>query len=100
MNKLEYSPLVMIKLKILKEQLIDKYDEETANKVVSGIISDAEILKQFKKSGTNIAEMYVIDTQYWYFFTHRHYLVYRFEPGIVVISGFVGRAMQKKSILK
>ena len=100
MNKLEYSPLVMIKLKILKEQLIDKYDEETANKVVSGIISDAEILKQFEKSGTNIAEMYVIYTQYWYLFTHRHYLVYRFEPGIVVISGFVGRAMQKKSILK
>jgi len=85
MNKLEYSPLVRIKLKVLKEQLIDKYDEETANKVVSGIISDAEILKQFEKSGTNIAEMYVIDTEYWYLFTHQHYLVYRFEPGMVTV---------------
>ena len=29
--------------------------------------------------------MYDIDTDYWYLFTHQHYLIYRIEKGKVTI---------------
>ncbi len=85
MNKLVYSSLVRNKLKDLKIWLTDHHDPDTANSVLRGITTDADILIEHEKSGTNISEMYDIDTEYWYFFTHQHYLIYRIEPEKVVI---------------
>ena len=85
MKKLEYSPIVRNKLKALKEYLIEHFDETTAKRVLTEMASDADMLKTHDKSGTNIAAMYDVDTDYWYLFTHQHYLVYRIEPKKVVI---------------
>lgn len=85
MKKLEYSPLVRYKLKELKEWLVDHYDGETASKILIGITSDADRLAQYEKSGVNISEMYNLNTDYWYIFTHQHYLVYRIESTKVII---------------
>ena len=85
MNKLEYSALVKKKMKALKEWLTEHFGEDTAKAVLSGITDDADILINFEKSGTCIAEMYDIDTDYWYLFTHQHYLIYRKEKGKVTI---------------
>ena len=85
MNKLEYSALVKKKMKALKKWLAEHFGEDTAKKVLTGITDDADILIKYEKSGTNIAEMYDIDTDYWYLFTHQHYLIYRIEKGKVTI---------------
>ncbi len=85
MNKLEYSPLVRSKLKYLKTWLTNHYDSDVANNVLRGITTDADNLTEYEKSGTNISEMYDIETEYWYLFTHQHYLIYRIEPGKVII---------------
>ena len=85
MNKLVYSPIVRNKLNALKSWLTDHFDTETTASVLTGLTADADRLKEFEKSGTNIAEVYGIDTDYWYLFTHQHYLVYRIEPGKVTI---------------
>ncbi len=85
MNKLEYSPLVRRKLVSLRKWLTEHFDEKTAQDVLGGILLDADILAEYEKSGTSIAEMYNIGTDYWYIFTHQHYLVYRFTPGKVTI---------------
>ena len=85
MNKLEYSALVKKKMKALKKWLTEHFGEDTAKKVLIGITDDADILIKYEKSGTNIAEMYDIDTDYWYLFTHQHYLIYRIEKGKVTI---------------
>ena len=85
MNRLVYAPLVRNKLKRLKKWLTDHFDSDTAGEVLRGITSDADILIDYEKSGTNIAEMYDIDTEYWYLFTHQHYLIYRIEPKKIVI---------------
>ena len=85
MNKLEYSALVKKKMKALKKWLTEHFGEDTAKKVLTGIMDDADILIKYEKSGTNIAEMYDIDTDYWYLFTHQHYLIYRIEKGKVTI---------------
>ena len=85
MNKLVYSPIVRKKMKEIKSWLTEHFDEDTAKSVLSGMTTDADILKEHEKSGTNIAELYDIDTDYWYLFTHQHYLIYRFDHGIVTV---------------
>ncbi|MCR5651036.1 MAG: type II toxin-antitoxin system RelE/ParE family toxin [Lachnospiraceae bacterium] len=85
MKKLEYSPLVRNKLKALKEWLIEHFDEETALSVLAGIVSDADLLSDDPELGTNISETYDVETEYRYFFTHQHYLIYRIESGKVII---------------
>jgi len=85
MNRLEYSPLVKKKMKSLKGWLTEHFDEDVAGKVLTEMISDAEVLIHHEKSGTNIAETYNVDTEYWYLFTHQHYLVYRIAPQKVII---------------
>ena len=85
MKKLVYSPLVKNKLKILKAFLSKEYGDGSAKKILTQIADDAEILRNHEKSGTNIAEMYDIDTEYWYLFTNQHYLIYRFDPHTVTL---------------
>ena len=85
MNKLEFSPLVLKKLKNLKRWLSEHFDIDTANEVIEGILSDMSILKENAKCGVDISEMYDINTEYWYLFTHQHYLIYRIEKKKVII---------------
>lgn len=85
MKLVVYSPLVKRKMKNLKNWLVEHHGERTAEDVLNGIINDANILAEYDKSGINIAEMYHIDTEYWYIFTHQHYLVYRIEPRKVIV---------------
>ena len=90
MNKLEYSDLVKRKMIKLKKCLTEHYDLDTAKSILSEMMADADRLKEYEKSGTNIAETYGIETDYWYLFTHQHYLVYRFEPGkVTVVQMFI-----------
>ena len=85
MRKIEYSPLVKNKMKNLKNWLIEHFDEETAAKVLTGIVSDSNLLKDNPKIGTDISLMYSLDTEYWYLFTNQHYLIYRIEPKKVIV---------------
>ncbi|MBO6300014.1 MAG: type II toxin-antitoxin system RelE/ParE family toxin [Lachnospiraceae bacterium] len=85
MKKLVFSALVRNKLKVLKVYLSEHYDPDFAKKTLAQMIDDAEVLKKHEKSGTNIAEMYSIDTEYWYLFTNHHYLIYRFDSKAVTI---------------
>jgi len=85
MNKLEYSDFVKRKMIKLKKWLTEHYDLDTAKSILSEMMADADRLKEYEKSGTNISETYGIETDYWYLFTHQHYLVYRFRTGKVTV---------------
>ena len=85
MNKLEYSPLVKKKMLALKEWLCEHFDTDTAKKILTGMTEDADRLKEHEKSGICISEMYDLETEYWYLFTHQHYLIYRVAPGKVTV---------------
>ena len=85
MNKLVYSHIVKRKMLVLKDRISEHFDSDTATKVISGITKDADNLKEHEEIGTNIAQMYGIDTDYWYLFTNQHYLIYRIEPGVVTV---------------
>ena len=85
MNKLVYSPLVKEKMKKLRTRLVERFGEETSKRVLAGIMKDAEILIEHAHSGTNISDLYHIDTEYWYLFTHHQYLIYRIAPNLITI---------------
>ena len=85
MNKVVYSQLVKRKMVALKNYLTEMYDLKTAIEVIKGITIDVDRLEQFEESGTNISEMYDIDTDYWYVFSHQHYIIYRIVPGTVIV---------------
>ncbi|MCR4716524.1 MAG: type II toxin-antitoxin system RelE/ParE family toxin [Lachnospiraceae bacterium] len=99
MKKIEYSPLVNNKLNKLKNWLIEHFSDEKTIEIITAIISDAERLAQHEKSGINISEMYDIDTNYWYIFTHQHYLIYRIETDrIIIVQMFHEREDFMKSL--
>ncbi len=85
MNELVYSPIVKKKMLSLRDRLSEHFDPDMAKKVLTGIINDADELKTHEEIGTNIAQMYALDTEYWYLFTHQHYLIYKIEPGKVTV---------------
>ena len=55
MKKLEYSALVRKKLVALKERLAEQFDVDIANKVLAGMMTDADKVKSHSKIGTSIA---------------------------------------------
>ena len=81
--------MVIRKLKNLKSLLTDNYGKEHAHRIIKNITDDADRLAQFDSIGVNIADMYDIDTEYWYLFTNHQYLIYRItSDSIIVVQMF------------
>ena len=85
MRDVQFSPLVHEKLGQLRERLLLEYSVEKTESILNGILDDADNLSLFPQSGVDISGRYELDTDYWYLFTHHHYLVYRAVPDQVVI---------------
>lgn len=89
MRKIEYSQIVRRKLKIVKTELTVKYGEEFSKKSVGNMMSTIRRLELFSNSGIRIADMYEIDTDYYYIFVNHNYFIYRMEKDkIVVVNMF------------
>lgn len=85
MKKLEYSQIARQKLKELQGDLLQKFGEAFAKKSVKRMTTAVRRLEQFTDSGVQIAEMYDIDTDYWYIFVNHNYFVYRIEDDKVIV---------------
>ena len=85
MMKLEYSPIVLEKLNLLKIQLSEQFDTQTAKRIITGIIREAGILKYHARIGIELSKTYGIDTEYRLIFSHHHYLIYRIESDKVIV---------------
>lgn len=89
MRKIEYSQIVRRKLKIVKTELTAKYGEEFSKKSVGNMMSTIRRLELFSNSGIRIADMYEIDTDYYYIFVNHNYFIYRMEKDkIIVVNMF------------
>ena len=86
MRKLEYSQIVRRKLKELKAELVDKYGDEFASKSIKEMTTALRRLEQFADSGVRTAEMYDIDTDYYYVFVRHNYFIYRIEPQKIIVA--------------
>ena len=85
MKKLEYSQIARQKLKKLKRDLSQKFGLSFAKKSIKRMTTSVRRLEQFADSGVQIAEMYDIDTDYWYVFVNHNYFVYRVEDDKVIV---------------
>ena len=86
MRKIEYSQIVRRKLKLLRVDLTSKYGEDFSKRTVGERTSTVRRLEKFSDSGVKIAEMYDIDTDYYFLFVNHNYFIYRIEPNKVVIA--------------
>lgn len=86
LRKLEYSQIVRRKLKELKAELADKYGNEFASKSIKEMTTALRRLEQFADSGVRIAEMYDVDTDYYYVFVRHNYFIYRIEPQKIIVA--------------
>lgn len=86
LKKLEYSQIVRRKLKELKAELADKYGNEFASKSIKEMTTALRRLEQFADSGVRIAEMYDVDTDYYYVFVRHNYFIYRIEPQKIIVA--------------
>ena len=86
MRELEYSQIVRRKLKELKAELVDKYGDEFASKSIKEMTTALRRLEQFADSGVRTAEMYDIDTDYYYVFVRHNYFIYRIEPQKIIVA--------------
>lgn len=85
MKELEYSQIVRRKMKKLQERLLSEYGDAITKNVLSAIIGDADKLTLFENSGIEISKMYDVETDYWYLFTNKQYLIYRIEDKKIII---------------
>ena len=91
MRKIEYSQIVRRKLKIVKTELTVKYGEEFSKKSVGNMMSTIRRLELFSNSGIRIADMYEIDTDYYYIFVNHNYFIYRMEKDKIVVDTDIGK---------
>lgn len=85
MKNLEFSQIVRNKLRELKSEMLSKYGDEFAGKCIKEITSVLRRLERFSTIGVRIAEMYDIDTDYYYIFINHNYFIYRIELHKIII---------------
>jgi plasmid stabilization system protein ParE len=86
LKQLEYSQIVRRKLKNLKIELTEEYGAERSKKIIGEMTKAVRRLEKFSDSGVDISQMYDVDTDYFYVFTHHNYFIYRIEGDRVIIA--------------
>ena len=77
--------IVRRKLHALKEDLTERFGEDTSNKALAGLTDAMESLGQYAEKGVAISKLYNVETDYYYLFSTHNYIVYRFDSKEVVI---------------
>jgi plasmid stabilization system protein ParE len=77
--------VVKAKLKKLKQDLVERFGEETALGTVSLIMREIHLLADHEELGIDISGLYDVDTPYRYLFSNHNYFIYRLEDEAVVI---------------
>ncbi|MBD5158026.1 MAG: type II toxin-antitoxin system RelE/ParE family toxin [Butyrivibrio sp.] len=77
MLKLEYSQTVRKKLKLLKAELTQSYDEDKATAIIVKIVKSIRRLQIFPQSGAAVSSQYGVECNYRYIFAEHNYFFYR-----------------------
>lgn len=64
MYQLEYSQFVRRKLKKLKTELTQRYEEDTSDKIMSKMVKGVKRLEAFPQSGTAVSSPYGVECDY------------------------------------
>ena len=84
--KVEYSQIVRRKMKNLKKYLTDNFGEEKAKKGIKAITSSVKGLGDFPDKGISVAEMFGIDTDYYYLYVNHNYMFYYLIGDRVIVA--------------
>ncbi|MCR5128733.1 MAG: type II toxin-antitoxin system RelE/ParE family toxin [Lachnospiraceae bacterium] len=83
---IEYSQIVRRKLYLLKEDLTDRFDLETAMKGIRQITTSVKQLSDYPKKGMSVADVFGVDTDFRYLYVGHNYVFYYIEDKRVIIA--------------
>jgi len=83
MYQLSYSPKSLEDLENIKCNISERHGVDTAKRMLKKMISDIRRLEQFPSSGQDLSRIIAVQTDYWYLFTEKNYVIYRIEGSIV-----------------
>ena len=84
--KLKYSPDASDKLKDLKSQITASNGKDTANKIISKILTGIRGLQDNPETGTSVEAMLGIPSPYRFLHIERNYAFYRIGKDIIYIT--------------
>ena len=84
--KLKYSPDASDKLKDLKSQITASNGKDTANKILSKILTGIRGLQDNPETGTSVEAMLGIPSPYRFLHIERNYAFYRIEKDVIYIT--------------
>lgn len=84
MVKLEYSQIVRKKLKKLRAELTQNYNENISRKTMLKIAKGIRQLESSPQSGARISSQYDIEYDYRYIFIEHNYFFYRIKDNNTV----------------
>ena len=85
MKKVVVSQIAKRKLILLKDTLTEEFGTAVSSKAISSLIHTMDNLGIYSEQGVRICELYNIDTDYYYIFSHHNYIIYRFDDSTVTI---------------
>lgn len=85
MTMIEYSHQAVEDLKQIQSRIKVNWGDESATKILQNIFVQINRLKQFPFSGTNLAEMIDVPTNYRYIYVEKNYVFYYIDSDKVRI---------------
>ena len=85
MKKVEYSQIVIRKIKRLRENLTRRFGKEVSQKAISKMSTAVRTLELYENRGVCISKIFDIDCDYRYIYVEHNYLFYRVESDKIII---------------
>ena len=79
MLKVEYSPMALEDLQIIRNYIAANWGENVAKRILKKITSDIKRLEKYPVSGLDLGKPIDVPTEYRYIFSEKNYVFYHLE---------------------
>lgn len=86
MKKLQYSPVALEKLHVIKQDITVRYGAEKAKSVICEMTKTFRDLQQFENKGPSVENLVGISCDYRMLYVQHNYVFYRIEENVIRIT--------------
>ena len=84
-RKIVYSEIALLKRKVIKKDIKERYGKERADKFSEHISKNIAELKKFPELGTSLRDKYDLDCDYYMLFIEYNYFIYRILDELILV---------------
>ena len=85
MKHIVFSPEALNDLEQIKNYLLDRFGEKTAEKNIRTVLKEIRTLESYPFKGSGVWERYGIDSEYHYIYTNKNYVFYRVDSDVIKV---------------